>query len=1112
MHLLVRETRTLDEAEAAFDIGPGTADLVFLSFSDSDLGCWAAATSPAGPSLRLANLARLRHPMSVDLLVEQVITHARCVVIRLLGGLEYWRYGVDEVAAACRRYGIALALVPGDGPADARFAALSTIEASPLSRMDGFLRQGGPRNTRHALALAAHLAGLAEDDGAEPELLPEAGWFELPGLQMPGYPRAVIVFYRSHLTSGDTEPVTALAEALFARGLSVQAIFASSLKEPGAAMFVAGQLRDARPAVVLSATAFSARGRDGAASPLDAAGVPVLQVVLAIGSRPAWEASFRGLSQTDLAMQVVLPELDGRLLTTAISFKAEDAPVPGLDYARTVNRADPDGVALAADRVAGWARLAATPRDRRRIAIVLSDYPGLGGQVAHAVGLDTFASLHAILSRLHRHGYATSAQPSASLADALCHAAPESFLTLADYARLRKMLPETLNSAIDAAWGDPADDPSVQGGAFTLRHLQLGHVTIAVQPDRGSRTDRRGGYHDADTPPRHLHVAFHLWLRETLGVQAVVHLGTHGSLEWLPGKAAALSANCWPVALLRGMPVIYPFIVNNPGEAAVAKRRLGAVTIGHLTPPMVAAGAGDAARALDRLIDDYAAADGLDRRRGAMLRGEILSRAGDLGLLSESGADRATDDEEALARLDAWLCDVKDLQIRDGLHVFGEASGSRHSLCGTILAASPGADPAAVERALDASAECEAQALLAALDGKFIAPGPAGAPSRGRVDVLPTGRNLFAIDPRAVPTRAAMVLAQRMAETLLARHRQDSGDWLLSLVIDLWGSTTLRTGGEDLALALVLMGAAPVWDEASGRVRGIEILPTAMLDRPRVDVTLRVSGVFRDSFETQMLLFDEAVRTIAEREENPALNPLAALGEPSPCRIYGPAPGGHGAGSDALLTGADRDALGRAYLAASSNAYGRGRDGAPDAAGFAARVASSQALLHQQDHAETDLLDSPEYAAHEGGYAAAAALLGADPALYHADSSRPDAPKLRHVGEEVVRVVRGRAANPDWIAGMMRHGYRGASEIARALTGLHGFARTLPQRFDQQYDLVFAATLADPEVDRFLREVNPQAYSAMQQDFRDALAQALWRPKANSVACVLDGNADDPSS
>ncbi|WP_428394948.1 cobaltochelatase subunit CobN [Lichenicoccus sp.] len=1085
MHLLVHETRTLDAAEAACDPGLSPADLLFLSFSDSDLGAWAAAWNDILPSLRLANLARLRHPMSVDLLVEQVVAAARCVVIRLLGGLEYWRYGVEEVAAVCRAQGIALAVLPGDGPDDPRLASLSTIDPTYRARLDGFLRQGGPSNAAHALALAAHLAGLNPDDGAEPDILPAAGDFPLPGLNAPDRPLAVIVFYRSHLLCGDTEPITALATALFEHGLSVRALFASSLKDPDARDCVLDRLRAWRPAVVLSATAFSAPG-------LEAAGAPVLQLALVVGGRDAWAASARGLSQTDLAMQVVLPELDGRLLTTAISFKAADVPAATLQFARIINRADPDGIALAADRAAGWARLAAAPRETRRIAIVLSDYPGLGGQIAHAVGLDSLASLHAILGRLREAGYDTPPPPD-ELADALCHAPPTPFLTRADYARLRRNLPAALNQSLDAHWGTPPAD-------FSLRHLRLGNVVVAVQPNRALPDhDRRAAYHDPDTPPSHAFVAFHLWLCHAFKADAVVHLGTHGSLEWLPGKAAALSAECWPVAMLRGMPVIYPFIVNNPGEAAVAKRRLGAVTIGHLTPPMRAAGG--VAGELDRMIDDYAAADGLDTRRTAMLRGGILARAGDLGLLAESGADTADNDTDALARLDAWLCDVKDLQIREGLHVFGEPPCDRAALADTIRAASPNAT--GIEHALDACATAESQALLDALDGRFVAPGPAGAPSRGRVDVLPTGRNLFALDPRAVPTRAAMTLAAGMAEALLERHRQEHGDWLRSLVIDLWGSTSLRTGGEDFALALILIGATPLWDESSGRMSGVEILPTALLDRPRVDVTLRISGLFRDTFESQITLFDAAVSAIAARVESPTLNPLAASGEASPCRIYGPAPGAHGAGGAALLTAADRAALGRAYLDASAAGYGSGRNGTADPEGFAARVAASDALLHLQDHAETDLLDSPDYAAHEGGFAAAAALLGATPTLYHADSSRPTSPKLRLVHEEVARIVRGRLANPVWIAGMRRHGYRGAAEIARGLTALHAFARTLPNRFDIQYDLVLAATLGDSTTDDFLARANPEARRAMQADFRDALTRNLWQPKTNSARELL---------
>ncbi len=1088
MHLLVRETRTLDDEEAAVDLGHAPAEIVFLSFSDSDLGAvaaaWQAMAAPK-PTLRLASLARLRHPMSVDRYAEQVIAHARCVVVRLLGGLDYWRYGCDEFFAVCRERGIALALLPGDARADERLAALSTVDGDALARMDAYLRAGGAENAARALRYAAHLGGLANDPAAPAIVVPAFGEHVFGVAETGPLGTGALIFYRSHLLAGDLAPLAALAEALSARGLGVRALFVGSLKDAATAAFVADALRDWRPAVVLNATGFSARRDDDTGSPLDAADVPVLQVLLAGSPRAAWETSARGLGPADLAMQIVLPELDGRLATAAIGFKAEQAVLPGLDFARTVLEPDESGIALAADRAAGWARLAATPRAERRLAIVVSDYPGAGGgQVAHAVGLDTFASLAAMLRLLHESGYdAPPIDPSA-----LAQTPPAAFLTLANYRSLFAELPAAFRDRVVAAWGKPEDDPALRDGAFALPFLRAGRVILAVQPDRGARLDRRAGYHDPDTPPRHAYVAFHLWLRRVAAIDALVHLGTHGTLEWLPGKAVAPSEACAPSALLRGVPVIYPFIVNNPGEAAAAKRRLGAVTIGHLTPPLAAAGLSGEAAQLERLIDEYAAADGMDRRRTALLRRDILDRAAAAGLLAESGAADLAEDA-ALARLDAYLCDVKDLQVRHGLHVFGEPPSPERRA--QMLASCAAIDAAR----LDACAGAERAALLAALDGRFVPPGPAGAPSRGRADVLPTGRNLFAIDPRAVPTRSAVALAERACAELLRRHLQDHGEWPRALVLDLWGSATMRTGGEDLALALLLLGVRPVWDEGSARVSGIEVLPLATLDRPRVDVTLRISGLFRDAFPAQIALFDAAVRAVAARDEAADFNPLA--GEAAPVRIYGAAPGDYGAGV------ADAGDIGAAYLAASSFAYGRGREGEADATGFAARVAAADAFLHTQDHRETDILDGMDYAAHEGGFAAAAARLGAAPALYHADTSRPDAPTLRTVAEEVARVVRGRAANPRWIASMQPHGYRGAAEIARTVDALFGFAATLPERLDASFDLLFAATLGDAAVDRFLCDANPVAREAMRARFAAARARGLWHSRRNDVTEAL---------
>ncbi len=1100
MHIIFREQRHLDEEAAAIDLGQSPADVVVLSFSDADLGAMATAWQGMGagrPGLRLANLAQLRHPLSVDLYVEKVLSGAKTIVIRLLGGLDYWRYGVEEVAALSRARGINLAILAGDATVDARLTALSTVPPGALAALDGYLRAGGPANCRHALQLVAALAGLGATPADAPAPMPEFGEHMLPESTLADdAPLAVLVFYRSHALSGDIAPITAMAQALTQRGLRCRAVFVDSLKAPGSADFIRATLRRWRPAVVLNATGFSARGADSA-SPLDAGDCPVLQLVLAASTRAGWAQSARGLSPADMAMQMVLPECDGRLMAGAISFKTPDAPVPGLEFTRTIHQPDGPMVAMAAERAAGWARLATTPPGQRRLAVVLSDYPGAGGaggdagQIGYAVGLDSFASLERIIALLAGRGYDIPANASAR---PLQQGIARACITLVAYEAMFGRLPVRVQAEVRAAWGSPAADPSVRNGAFHLVYQRLGKLLVAVQPERGWATARRAEYHDPDLPPCHGYIAFYLWLRQVECRHALVHLGAHGTLEWLPGKALAPGPECTPGLLTGGVPVVYPFIVNNPGEAMAARRRLGAVVLGHLTPPLKSAGAHGPAAALERLLEDYAAADGLDRRRTGLLRQEILQLAEANGLLAECGIASATPQDDALARLDAYLCDVKELQIRDGLHVFGTppSGPAREALLSAIRATSPGHD---VARALDDCAAAEADALLRALDGKFIAPGPAGAPSRGRADVLPTGRNLFSLDPRATPTRAAMLLAHKTAEVILTRHLQEHGDWPRSIMLDLWASSALRTGGEDLALAFVLMGVGPVWDDGSNRVSGVEILPLAELSRPRVDVTLHISGLFRDAFEPQIQIFNMAVAQLAARGELPGDGARALT------RIYGAAPGHYGAGGQ--TPGASRAALGQEYLDTGCFAYGPELHGVRDAAGFAARVAAADALVHVQDHAEIDLLDGPDFAAFEGGFAAAAALLGGNPALYHADTSRPDAPRVRAVAEEVRRVVRGRAANPKWITGMMRHGYRGAAEISRALDGLYGFAATLGERFDAQFDLIFEATLGDPEVARFLQLANPAAFETMRGNFRQAAAQGLWHSRRNSAAEVV---------
>ena len=1123
MHLLFREAHSLDEIDVAVDLGQSPADMVFLSFADTDLAAATAACRELGdklPSLRLANIGKLRHPLSVDVYVEEVIARSRVVAARLLGGLDFWRYGIEEIARVCAERDIPLALVPGDGRPDQRLAGLSTVAPGDLERLDFCFAEGGPHNVGLALARMAHLAGLGPAPKNRLRPVPPFGEHDLAACPDRYTATAAILFYRAYLLAGDIAPLTELAAQLAKRGIRTVGLYVGTLKEADTAAWVEARLRAVGPDIVLNATAFSAR-RNDAGSPLDAAGVPVLQLMLAGSSREAWTESARGLSQSDLAMQIVLPELDGRLSTTAISFKSEEAREDRLEYARTSHNPDPQGIALAAEQAARWIRLAQRRRKERRVGMVLSDYPA-AGQLAHAIGLDTVESGVEILDLLREAGYDARAGVSAlDLVEDLCNAPPRLVLDLANYRRLFATLPEAAQVRILETWGAPEDDPAVEDGCFCLRHERYGRVIAAIQPDRGQQTRRKALYHDPDVPPRHAYVAFYLWLRCVENIDAMIHLGAHGTLEWLPGKAVAVSEACFPAALLGGIPVTYPFIVNNPGEAAAAKRRLGAVAIGHLTPPLKAAGTHGAGLELERLIDEYAGADGLDRRRTALLRGEILERAETLGLLEECGADTGLSDDDRLARLDTYLCDVKDLQIRDGLHVFGRvpAAGRRTALLSSLRRHTPESRHAGLEARLDACASSERQALLDALDGRFVAPGPAGAPTRGRGDVLPTGRNMFTVDPRAIPTHGAMALARRTADELIRRHLQEKGEWPRALMIDLWGSATMRTGGEDLALALVLVGAEPVWSEGAGRLTGFEIVPADRLGRPRVDVTLRVSGLFRDAFEGQIAMFDAVVRAIGRRQESGDINPLAGIAgnlddrafREATIRIYGAAPGAYGAGVSPLIeSGAwtGRDQLGDSYLVSSASAYGQGLDGRPDPEGFSDRVRTADALIHAQDHSEVDLLDSTDFAAHEGGFLAAANRLGAEPGVYHVDTADPETPRARTLNEEIARIVRGRAANPAWIAGMMRHGYRGGAEIARSLEGIFAFAATMPDRLDRQFDLIFDATLGDSAVDGFLRENNPAARGAMIDRLNEAVDRSLWQPRRNSTTAILRGEGE----
>jgi cobaltochelatase CobN len=1211
MHILATTSASLDDVAEPVDLAQLPADMVALSFTDSDLAGLAAAwKAGAGalpsmrlPSMRLAALRDLRHPMSVDLWLDSVAAHAKIILVRVLGGYDWWRYGCDRLAALAREKSIRLALLPGeDRDADARLAEASTVPAAELATLLGYFRQGGPDNMQ---ALLRRMAGLAGHDveAAAPVEVPKAGFYEpgvgvvsfplegrvaakLPGgvfaavLQHRGVtaekvgeveaplsaafggtspsrgeerPLVPILFYRSMLLAADAAPIDALTQALRDKGIAAVPIFVSSLKDKDSLAFVETAFSELNPSAIVTATAFASGAEPGSETLFDRAGAPIFQVILATTRREAWEKNQRGLAPADLAMHVVLPELDGRILAGAVSFKAAGEIDAELGFGAIANRPEPDRIEQVACRIAAFLRLQRTPRADRRLCVLIPDYPSAPGRTGYAVGLDVPSSVLAMLHDLQDAGYSVEGIPDSprELLEMLERGGEE--MDIEDYRHHFAGLPAAARESVIAAWGEietqaphsfapPSVLPDIsptrgeirrrfpqpnskragravrpelaiplhvgemsgrtEGGAverevsehppaeiaLSFRAATFGAVTVALAPDRGRSEDRRADYHDPNLPPRHELLAFGLWLQKTLDVNAIVHVGAHGTLEWLPGKTVALCQNCFPEIATGPLPVVYPFIVSNPGEAAQAKRRISAVTLGHLPPPLGSAGLDENQQKLERLVDEYAQADGLDRRRRERLAKLIVETAQTTGLSTDAGVAQTDAPDEALRRIDAWLCDLKDFAIKDGLHVYGRASQDE-------------ADP--LRRA---SAAAERKNLLAALDGKHIPAGPSGAPARGRSDVLPTGRNLFTADPRTMPTPTSFDLGKAAADEIVTAYLQSHGDWPRSLVIDLWGSASLRTGGEEIAQGLALMGCRPQWDSSTGRVTGIEVLPPAALGRPRIDVTWRISGLFRDMFPTQIALIDAAARAVAARDEDDTDNPLAAArratGKVEP-RIFGSSPGTYGAGLESLLAGGEwdrREDLGRAYLDAASHAYG-GPEGegfsAPNA--FADRIAGADLLVHSGDDPGRDILEGSADVAFIGGFSAAVAALGGKADVIVLDTTDPQRPKPRSVAEAVGRVVRARAVNRRFIDGQMRHGPRGASEFAETVDRLVGFAETTHAIPGALIEAVHDAYVGDEAVRAFLLRENPAAAKVIAERLLSARRRGLWHPLRNSI-------------
>lgn len=1266
------------------DTSAAEPGILFLTHADTDLLALKTVRPrlPEGfPPVYAYNAERID-----DTLLERELSRSQIIVVRLHGGRESFRHGLDRIVDVCQAQGKDLVCVSGVADFDLELTALSNAPRPVIHDIYNYLLLGGLANVENMLRYLADnllIGGFGYDLPVEQ---PQHGIY-LPLTMKPltigewlmvndlSRPTAAILFYRAHWLSGNTLFIDALCESLTAKGFNVLPVFAYSLKEqtdrelPVVFDYFYSPSGVRLPDVLICTMSFALGSAllngptpdEWQADSLRTLGIPIIQAIASSMEHDAWELSARGLAPLDTAMNVALPEFDGRIISVPISFKGSG------DESRYLPV--PDRV----ERVAGLAqRLAALrhkPDNEKRIAIILTNQPGRASRIGNAVGLDAPASLIKLLEALSGQGYELTDIPSDG--DTLIHtlidrcAYDVEYLTdfqlaqaigsvdVAQYADWLATFPERNRTQMTARWGEAPGTAFVHEGAIKFAGLEFGNVLVALQPPRGYGMDPQAIYHTPDLPPTHHYAAFYRWLNEPIenggwGADAILHLGKHGTLEWLPGKGVGLSESCYPDLFLADLPLVYPFIVNDPGEGMQAKRRGHAVIIDHLTPPMTTADSYGELDELRQLVDEYYQLEALDPTKLPLLQTqiwELIRRAHldeDLKLLTkqqhgnhthdwdptetEDGTPvslaemRGKDFAHLMEDLDGYLCELTSAQIRDGLYIIGQALGG-DSLIDLLVALTrlPNLDTPSLREAVAAAGGFDLKLLLDApgqrlahpslashadaiahidqtcralvvelakvnfrlidappsnlqpstlevsrvleficgvlepnikisqreeviqtinaLSGNYVPPGPSGAPTRGMAHVLPTGRNFYSVDPRSLPSQTAWRVGQALADELLARYRDAEGNYPETVGLSIWGTSAMRTHGDDIAQCFALLGVRPRWQAENRRLLDVEIIPLEELSRPRIDVLMRISGFFRDAFPHLIQLLDRAVQQVAALDEPDELNFIRKhvradlaekMGESSgesdatrraTYRIFGSRPGAYGAGILPLIderNWKDAGDFATAYVNWGGYAYAEDVYGADMRPVFSRRLAQVQAAVKNQDNREHDIFDSDDYLQYHGGMIAAIRVLsGKTPQRFFGDNSDPARVRVRDLVEETRRVFRSRVVNPKWLESIRRHGYKGGLELAATVDYLFGYDATSEVLEDWMYEQVAEHYAFDTASQDFLRRSNPWALRDIVSRLQEAIQRQMWaadeemQKRLRDLYAEIDGDLED---
>ena len=1196
-----------------------TAMIALLSTSDTDLLSAKNANTADMVDFRYANPTHIS-----DALLDEIIDAADIIIVRLLGGKRAWEDGLRRIFAS----GTPTIVVSGELAVDAELTDISTVPAGVVTTAHTYLAEGGATNLEHLYRFLSDTILLTGHGFDEPHHMPLWGHLERPTTETtPGQPRIAVLYYRAQHLAGNTAYIHALCDAIDAQGAHAIPIFTASLRQAPTELLDELATMDAAITTVLAAggtkPATAQAGGDDEAwdvAQLAALDIPIIQGLALTSPRSDWAANDDGLTPLDVATQIAVPEFDGRIITVPFSFKEYDAD--GLiSYVP-----DPERCTRLAGIAYHHARLRHLNNSDKKIVVMLSAYPTKHARIGNAVGLDTPASTLKVLHALHDAGYNlgdTTTIPGYDTmdGDAFMHAIidagghdPEWLtddvlannpLTLPRDAYLTffNTLPTSMQEEMTTHWGEAPGTHYThpETGDIYIAGLQFGNIVVMVQPPRGFGDNPVGIYHDPDLPANHHYLGTYHWIRHTFNADAIIHMGKHGNMEWLPGKTAGLSAECYPDQAIGDLPLIYPFLVNDPGEGTQAKRRAHATLIDHMIPPMARAETyGDITR-LEQLLDEHANIAAMDPAKLPAIRQEIWTLLTAAKMDQDLGWDERPDEDvfdDMLMHIDGWLCEIKDVAIRGGLHTLGEqtTSETRIDLVLAMLrarqlwggeTATPGlrealglseqgdetrhtvdtieqhartlltnldannwdpttiptittnlpdtANPTTVARILQFAAEeiiprleqtpREITHILHALDGGFIEAGPSGSPMRGLINVLPTGRNFYSVDPKSLPSRLAWETGQLLADSLIERYQADhDGNYPTSVGISAWGTSAMRTSGDDIAEVFALLGVRPLWDEASRRVIDLEVIPLEELGRPRIDVTVRISGFFRDAFPHVLGLLDDAVQMVANLEEPLDQNYVRAHalddGAEHVRRIFGSKPGTYGAGLLQLIESGnwrDDHDLAAVYTAWGGYAYGRGLDGVEAADDMRTAYKRIQVAAKNVDSTEHDIADSDDYFQFHGGMVATVrALTGQDPDAFIGDSTRQETVKTRTLHEESRRVFRARVVNPRWIEAMRKHGYKGAFEMSATVDYLFGYDATTGLMDDWMYETLTDTYVGDPVNREFFEKSNPWALRDISERLMEAAERGLWeKPSDESMELLrstyleMEGELED---